>query len=261
MLSDFSNDFRTIILLKFTRSLVKQSDSYGILKLKKILTTNSMLPVIEKPITKKPITREEMKKIIRNKVKEKLDYVPSKKLVEPEGLYGSKMTFQKSTQKTRSKNMVSSVRMINQKNIPRRNFTMKIPNQNTFRQNTHFVPQLYQEMHKNDLPQNLQYLQPTRVVGIKYLDLGKLNPYLNDSHVQSIESEGPNEKVYVNGSMGRKPTKVVLSKEEIDSVIDTFSKSAKIPKTEGLYKVVTNNLMLSAMISDTIGSRFVIKKV
>jgi len=257
MLSDFSNDFRTIILLKLTQNLIKQSESYGFLELKKILTINSMLPVIERPIT-----REEIKKRLRDEVKEKLGYLPSKKLVESDGLYGLKMAPKKPIQKKGSKGARTIVRANNQRNSQRRTFVgqnsypMQIP-----KQNTRFVPRLYQEMHRNDLPQNLQYLQPTRVVGTRYLDIGKLNPYINDPNVQSIESEGPDEKVYVNGIMGRKPTKVTLSKGEIDSVIDTFSKSAKIPKTEGLFKVVTNNLMLSAMISDSIGSRFVIKKI
>jgi len=257
MLNNFSNDFRTIILLKLTQNLIKQSDSYGLLELKKILTTNSMLPMIERPVT-----REEIKKRLREEVKEKLGYLPSKKLVESGGLYGSKMTSQKPIQKNVSRDINGNIRVSNQSNPQRKTFVgqnpylMQIP-----KQNTRFVPRLYQEMHKNDLPQNLQYLQPTRVVGIRYLDIGKLNPYINDPNVQSVESEGPGEKVYVNGAMGRKPTKLNLSKEEIDSVIDTFSKNAKIPKTEGLFKVVTNNLMLSAMISDSIGSRFVIKKI
>lgn len=260
MLSDFPSDFRTIILLKLTQNIIKQTKPYGLLKLKRILTTNSMLPVIERPVTK-----EEIKKKLRAEVKEKLGYVPSKKLVESDGLYGSKMTPQIPPRSEKSNIRMNNPPMFAGKNsMVQGPYPRQIPTQNhqVFqRQNARLVPRLYQEIHRNDLPQNLQYLQPTRVVGIKYLDIGKLNPYINDPNVQSIESEGPNEKVYVNGSMGRKPTNVSLTKEEIDSIIDSFSKSAKIPKIEGLFKVVTNNLMLSAMISDEIGSRFVIKKI
>ena len=63
------------------------------------------------------------------------------------------------------------------------------------------------------------------------------------------------------GRMGRKKTGTVLSKEEIDEVIKTFSEAAKIPISEGIFKVVFGKLILSAILSDVIGSKFIIKKM
>jgi hypothetical protein len=66
--------------------------------------------------------------------------------------------------------------------------------------------------------------------------------------------------VVVTGTMGTKPTDIILSKEDIDRVINKFSEVSKIPATEGIFRVIVGNLILSAIISGVIGSKFVIKK-
>jgi len=109
------------------------------------------------------------------------------------------------------------------------------------------------------LPAHLEYLKPTPTAGVE-IDLGKLNPFIKDPAVRIIESN-PDEKVIVTGSMGTKPTDVILNKEDIDRVINKFSEMSKIPTTEGIYRVVVGNLILSAIISEVIGSKFVIKKM
>ncbi len=110
------------------------------------------------------------------------------------------------------------------------------------------------------LPTHLEYLKPTPTkTGIE-IELGKLNPLIKDPAVRIIEAN-PDEKVTVTGTMGTKPTDIILSKEDINRVINKFSEISKIPVTEGVYKVVAGNLILSAVISDVIGSRFILKKM
>ncbi len=109
------------------------------------------------------------------------------------------------------------------------------------------------------LPPQFSYLQPTATN--KSIDLNKLNLLIQDKNVQSIECEGEDTKVLVIGTMGKKPTTIVLSKEEIDSIINRFSQESKIPKTPGVFKVVVGKLMLTAMISEAVGTRFMIKKI
>ena len=65
----------------------------------------------------------------------------------------------------------------------------------------------------------------------------------------------------VHGSMGTKPTNLLLKKEEIDEIIKKFSEATKIPQNEGIFKAVVGKLILSAIISETIGSKFVIRKM
>ncbi len=109
------------------------------------------------------------------------------------------------------------------------------------------------------LPSYLEYLKPIPKTGIE-IDLWKLNPLIKDQAVRIIEGN-PDEKVKVTGTMGTKQTSIVLNKEDIDRIVGRFSELSKIPITEGIYKVVVGNLILSAIISTVIGSRFIIKKM
>lgn len=109
------------------------------------------------------------------------------------------------------------------------------------------------------LPPHLQYLKPVPR-NIK-IDLEKLNLLIKDPAVKVIECNGPDEHVFVRGNMGVKPTNTILSKEEIDKIIKKFSEISKIPAQEGIYRVVVGRLILSAIISEVVGSKFMIKKM
>jgi hypothetical protein len=109
------------------------------------------------------------------------------------------------------------------------------------------------------LPSHLEYLRPAPAPSVE-IDLSKINPLIKDPAVRVIEGN-PDEKVVVTGSMGTKPTTIVLNKEDIDRIINKFSEVSKIPVSEGIYRVVVGNLTLSAVISEIVGSRFVIKKI
>jgi type IV secretory pathway ATPase VirB11/archaellum biosynthesis ATPase len=109
------------------------------------------------------------------------------------------------------------------------------------------------------LPPHLQYLRPI-ARDIK-IDLEKLNSLIKDPAVKVIKCDGPDEHIFVSGSMGVKPTNTILSREEIDNVIKKFSEISKIPVQEGIYSVVVGRLILSAIISEVVGSKFMIKKM
>ena len=109
------------------------------------------------------------------------------------------------------------------------------------------------------LPQRFQYLRPYATSF--EMDLGKLNPLLKDPLVEIIEGNGPYEHVMVIGSMGRKPTDIILSQEEMDEIVRKFSKTSKIPIHIGIYRVVVGGLILLAIVSEVINSKFIIKKI
>ncbi|RLG11014.1 hypothetical protein DRN73_06450 [Candidatus Pacearchaeota archaeon] len=109
-------------------------------------------------------------------------------------------------------------------------------------------------------PLRLQYIKPTPTPTPLKLDLGKLNPLIQDPLVQTIECQGPDKKIIVRTPRERK-TEISLTKQEIDDIIDKFSKQAKIPVEEGIFRVVVGNLNLSAIISNIIGTKFIIKKL
>ena len=109
------------------------------------------------------------------------------------------------------------------------------------------------------LPPGLEYLKP--VPTNVQIDIGKLNPLIKDPLVKVIECNGPNLNVLVRGTMGTKKTNIILSREEVDQIIKKFSETTKIPIQEGIFKVVVGKLILSAIISEVIGSKFIIKKM
>jgi hypothetical protein len=109
------------------------------------------------------------------------------------------------------------------------------------------------------LPLRFQYLKPYATK--KEIDLGKLNPLIQDPLVEIIEGNSPYENIVVVGGMGRKPTDIILSQEEMDDIVKKFSEESKIPVHIGIYKVVVGRLMILAIVSEVINSKFIIKKL
>jgi hypothetical protein len=109
------------------------------------------------------------------------------------------------------------------------------------------------------LPLRFQYLRPYATK--REIDLGKLNPLIKDPYVEVIEGNSPYENIVVAGGMGRKSTNIILSQEEMDDIVKKFSQESRIPVHIGIYKVVVGRLMLLAIVSEVINSKFIIKKL
>ncbi len=110
------------------------------------------------------------------------------------------------------------------------------------------------------LPERFNYLRPIPVE--KREEFGeKIDILILDPNVEAIECPGENEEIIVRGLMGEQRTELKLSKKEIDDLINRFSELTKIPVTEGIYKVVFGKLILLAVVSEVVGSKFLIKKM
>lgn len=108
------------------------------------------------------------------------------------------------------------------------------------------------------LPPQFSYLRPTpKTIEV---GLGRLDPLINDPAVRFIECNGPDQEVTVKTPTPKK-TGIILTKEEIDEIIETVSKAAKVPVHEGVFRVSLGNIIFSAIISEVIGSKFIIKKL
>ena len=94
----------------------------------------------------------------------------------------------------------------------------------------------------------------------KGFSLGKLDSLLKDNSLLSVESPGPGKNVLVKKGGKILVTKLILSKEEIDSIIDKFADEARIPVSGGVVKAAVGNMVISAVKSDYVGSRFVINR-
>lgn len=93
------------------------------------------------------------------------------------------------------------------------------------------------------------------------LELGKITPIIVNQGVISVECPGPGKLISVRSIGKATPTKMILNKEEINSIIESFSQQAKIPRIGGVFKAIVNNLVITAIDSDVAGPRFIITKV
>lgn len=91
--------------------------------------------------------------------------------------------------------------------------------------------------------------------------LGKLESLIRDPSIQSIECSGPNKNILVKRYNRFNTTRIVLNQAEITDIIDSFSTKAKIPVVGGILKAVVGDLIISAVISEFVGSRFIINKI
>ncbi|MEK6841622.1 MAG: hypothetical protein AABX91_00525 [Nanoarchaeota archaeon] len=112
---------------------------------------------------------------------------------------------------------------------------------------------------ESKLPPTVQHIKPIPMQ--VEINLKKLSPLIKDPLVGIMECNGPGENIFVTGTMGRKRTGIILNKEEVDEIIKIFSESTKIPIEEGMNKFVFGKLVLSAIVSEVIGSKFIIKKM
>ena len=107
-------------------------------------------------------------------------------------------------------------------------------------------------------PQRLAYIRPAPAMN--EVDVGKLNKILADPVVQTIECHGPDTEVIIRDPSLKK-TDIKLTKEEINTIVENFAKKAKIPSVQGVFRVAVGRLIFSAIISDVVGTKFIIKKM
>lgn len=262
------NRFKKIFLLEFTRQLIKNSTHAEIIKLQTLVEKESSYPI--------SLTgRERIREIIKRR--EEIDDpeeegTPS--IMRPSiGMFESQEaseinifenSFKKEElrkEKQRRENIVKVtpiLKISEQPRFKRQEMPRKLVIQRTAPQPDPFrkIELLVQEPR---LPPHIQYLKPTQTN--KQIELGKLNPLINDPGVRAIECYGPDQNIGVKGKMGEKKTGIILTKEEISQVIQIFSKETKIPVQEGIFRVVSGKLSLMAVISHDVGTKFTINKL
>jgi hypothetical protein len=219
----FSEDFKKKFLFIFTKELINNSGKKDMIKLQSIVEEKRKIEI--------PIKKEIPKQIIQIKPQP----IFRREISEPQKIIPKKI-------ETRELAVQQPIQIRRPATRPTQNQILFIP--------------------EPTLPKHLEYLKPTASSPAENIeiDLGKLNPLLKDPAVKIIEGS-PDERVRVMGTMGTRYTDIFMSKEDIEIVINKFSELSKIPTIEGIYRVVVGNLNLSAIISEVIGSRFVIKKI
>jgi hypothetical protein len=92
------------------------------------------------------------------------------------------------------------------------------------------------------------------------IHLGKIAQILLDPAVISVECGGPGRPLTVNRSGAIQSTGLALSKDEIDNIMKNFSDKTRIPLISGVFRAAFKDLLLTAVISEFVGTRFLIEK-
>jgi hypothetical protein len=228
---DFAQ-FKKFFLLEFTRQLIRHSAPPNALKLQAALEEKKIERI------------EEEKRRIIERIRER-----EKELIKA----GEKdlSTNAKEITGKRTKEMRSIIHpvigMFGAQNTPHLN-----PFKGSFKKANLSIPE-------SKFPVHIQYIKPIPIN--REIDLGNINPLIRDPMVRVIECHGPGENLVVQGNMGTKNTGIILSREEINETIERFSRETKIPIQEGVFRVVAGKLVFLAIISEIVGSKFIIKKM
>jgi len=106
--------------------------------------------------------------------------------------------------------------------------------------------------------QRLRYIRPVRTSQI--VDLGKLNSLLVSPMVKQIDCNGAGKEIVVRTNHSKK-TNVTLTEDEIFGIVKNFSILSRIPVEEGVFRAAAGNVELVAMVSETVGTKFIIRKI
>jgi hypothetical protein len=90
------------------------------------------------------------------------------------------------------------------------------------------------------------------------LNLGKLNPFVNDNSIRAIECPGAGKNLRIKKEFIAE-TSIQLTESEVMEIVSVFAKAAGIPMMPVL-KAEFGNLIINAFISPAFGSKFLILK-
>ena len=89
---------------------------------------------------------------------------------------------------------------------------------------------------------------------------GKIHNLLKDPSIIYIECPGVGKPLSIIRAGQRQATKISLNSKEIKELLEKIAEEAHIPLMEGVFKAAAENFIIHAVVSDVIGSRFIIKK-
>lgn len=90
--------------------------------------------------------------------------------------------------------------------------------------------------------------------------LEKIRNLLKDIYVRSVECPGPGKPIIVFKGNLPQTTNILLNEDEIKAIMTEISAKTRIPLLPGLFRTALENVIVTAVISDFVGTRFVIEK-
>jgi hypothetical protein len=111
---------------------------------------------------------------------------------------------------------------------------------------------------KITLPEPSTQIFYSKLQGISF---GKITALVLDPKIKSIICNGANQPLKIKKTLSPLPTEtnILLSEDEIKQVIRTFSEKGGAPMAN-IFRARIENIGIEAIVSDIMGSRFIITK-
>ena len=104
-------------------------------------------------------------------------------------------------------------------------------------------------------------IQPTEIPEtISNKEFGKIDMLIKDPSITTIECVGPGKEINIIRAGIKQATKITINLEEINNILKKIAEIARVPLIEGIFRAAVRDFIIDAVVSKTIGSRFVIKK-
>jgi len=88
----------------------------------------------------------------------------------------------------------------------------------------------------------------------------KLDSLIEDPSIQSIECPGPDKNLLIKKEGKIEPIALLLSADEIKSFLKKTSEKTNTSLEEGLFRAKLDSITITAVVSEFVGSKFVIQK-
>lgn len=135
-----------------------------------------------------------------------------------------------------------------------KNLSMKIPHLQPPR------PSAPPKVEKKEELKKSKEVHPSPPTIITVEALSKLNNLMLDPTVQTIECPGPGKQVTVYRSGFIQNTNIFLTTDEIRKIMSEISEITKIPIIPGVFKAALGNFVITSVVSEFVGTRFIIQK-
>jgi hypothetical protein len=75
-----------------------------------------------------------------------------------------------------------------------------------------------------------------------------------------VECPGAGKNLIITRMGMRQPTRLILQSGEVADVLTVISQMAHIPLLDGVFTAMLENLSVYAVVSEMVGSKFIIRK-
>ena len=111
---------------------------------------------------------------------------------------------------------------------------------------------------QSQMPQIIRPIEEQII--IPFAPFRKISSLLQDPGIISIECPGPEKNIVINKYGVMQTLPLTLTQEEINKIINDISERTRIPLIQGVFKAALESLIVTAVISEFVGTRFIIEK-